>query len=656
MLDEALSLRDEVVWLVDSVLEAYSSVDELFDLGGMLGLLKQMLVRAEQSEQVKATKTHKLDTFMEIEQKEIRAKSKTQRKAEEAARKADNMARKAEVAADEERRKAELKSREARQHATHQAAIAAAKKKAEEAIATRKVEESKGILETKRKEEVQKALEAHQALMKKKDEEAAVMTRKEEDATLAAAAKAAEQQKKAEAIAMAAAAKREGNNARAARRAQEAVASLAARKQKEEAKAMRMVDGTKERRFSLAKAKEMAKEAAERLQEAAKEASDRLQEEAQQRKQVGKEAVKGQREVARQRREAARLMQAHIARQQVQMAGRHAHGQLVGTLFGAAKSEAQRGMATDGNSSSGHEAEEGASFEYKPRTDAVMEAVHDVTPIEKLRASSTAANISSERLRRGKTRKSSIISRLRSTGDGKKRRSHFDDMEFKLSTGSVAAAAHALGGDYQAEQQHRVEELGRTEEKRSALASEGVGFERFNAMLSDDGGDPISRKEWEDFQHWMQQLDLEEGELDAHEYVHCFNEWLSSPEHTRIVQERYHKLKHRLENGLWDSDAEYQVLFDVVQGLEVLEALKLTYSPDVESLEDNEVEQAGGGHEMFNLELQDANAAWLAWEAGEADDKVCTGLNEETEHERLRWLAEQEAELESILQEEEDNG
>ena len=592
MITEACQLRDEAMRFLESVLEAYSSSEQLVDVGGIVGLLEQALERAYYASMIDhSTDEHGENTNEEqsgkVNEENQTGKSKAQQKADEALRKASEAARRAEAAAAEESRKvaeatrkraeavaaeefqkaadATRKAEAAAAEEQHRAMIAAARKKAEESIAARKAEENKVANEAKRKEEVQKALEAHQALMKKKELEAAkaaeVARKKEEAAAVAAAKLAAE-----------AAAKREESEAKAARKAvrraslaEEATALMAARKLEEEAKAARKAEA-KEQAKESSKLR-MAKAAAGRLRSSRKEVA-KQEEQLQRKEQRGAvpEQKELQRETMRQQKESP-----------VRLAGSDAAGE---------SSTAERTAIQSPNESQGRKESQ------DPLEDKIV-VMHDSLSSERQRGASTAANISSNRIRRAKGRKASIIDRLRGHGEGGKKKAdsdsfdlffedlpesspatkdeELDKMAAKFEKRSLATRSEKKSEDddlwrdkkgadnpgKQADADQETNQIGSDPVDASftqSLDADGTGskeedrqqwqqrrdldridhealeqrrlesesfdhLEQINEVLIDEGIGSITAEDWEEYQEWIREQDLNSQDLDEHEFL-----------------------------------------------------------------------------------------------------------------------------------------
>ena len=103
-----------------------------------------------------------------------------------------------------------------------------------------------------------------------------------------------------------------------------------------------------------------------------------------------------------------------------------------------------------------------------------------------------------------------------------------------------------------------------------------LDMERFNQMLLKAAGLPPTApartdlEDWGAFKEWMEQREFAD-ELDPEDYedvyVEMYHVWQSTDDYMALLEHRRNTMQHRLDNGEWDSDDDYEMLYSTVERL-----------------------------------------------------------------------------------------
>jgi hypothetical protein len=118
-----------------------------------------------------------------------------------------------------------------------------------------------------------------------------------------------------------------------------------------------------------------------------------------------------------------------------------------------------------------------------------------------------------------------------------------------------------------------VERLQEEERERRAEEAAAVDVGRFNAMLQGAGHPPIDGGEWAIFHEWMDERTFKEEWVefrpddDEDLFVEVYTVWQNSEEYVDWLDRRRREVQHRLDNGEWDTDGEYDELAAALERL-----------------------------------------------------------------------------------------
>ena len=406
-------------------------------------------------------------------------------------------------------------------------------------------------------QEAERSAIATAAAAKQKEDEAKAI-REEEDRKAAAATRQAENERMTDAAAAAAEATRLEAEASAIRTAEDKAAAKAARSANAAAAAMRKkaaADATEKARKLEEQAKAIRKAEREAVQAAAKAAMDRRKTEAE----AAAAAAKRLEAEARELRKAELKDAARAAATAKKEAAEAARAQRRAERAGA-RSKVVRGVSAE--ASAQQQQPESAAAEPLSREEEMLSREEEMlrSASSAIRAaaddeedvaaeedseerqgssgrhsSSTASNISNQRLKRAQGRRASLFGRLlvkndtpsNGTSSGKPgeleveklaREKHEKDAKYDVEQG--VAAALAVGSEDEATRMARKKGLERAEreaaEKRTRQAAE-VDLNWFNRQMHAEGREPVVDVDYRAFRRWIDEFELaDRDDLDPH--------------------------------------------------------------------------------------------------------------------------------------------